>query len=130
MKRKDVFTVICQRRYALILILGLLFAWSGVAWGHGHPEHMTPAPNATLQQAPKQVKMVFTEALEPPFSTLKVTNARGQSVNQGPSQVNHDKPRVMVAPLTALEPGTYTVRWHVVARDGHTTHGEYTFRLK
>lgn len=130
MQSKSLFSVIHRQRYALLVMLCLLFALPGVAWGHAHPEQMTPAPNATLEQAPQQVTIHFTEELEPAFSTLKVTDAQGRSVNQGHSRVDSDKPKMMVAPLQSLEPGTYTVHWHVVARDGHTTEGEYTFQLQ
>ena len=34
----------------------------------------------------------------------------------------------MIVPLAqALQPGNYTVDWHVVSVDGHKTRGTYTF---
>lgn len=119
-----------RQRYWFILMLSLLVACPGVAWGHAHPEQMTPESNATLQQAPEAVKILFTEALEPAFSSLKVTGPQGHAVNQGDSQVDADNPNLLVAPLKSLGPGTYTVHWHVVSRDGHTTEGEYTFQVQ
>lgn len=130
MKLVSFSSAIGSRRYSMLLTLCVLAALPGIALAHAHPEQRTPAANATLQQAPKQVKILFTEDLEAAFSTLKVTNAQGQSVNQGHSHVDDNNPRVMVASLKSLQPGTYTVHWHAVARDGHTTHGEYSFQLK
>lgn len=121
--------VIRHHRYSLLLALALLIAWPGAAWCHAHPEQRTPAAEAKLEQAPKQVTILFSEALEPAFSSVKVTDDQGQSVNQGDSQVGADDPHLLVAPLQALEPGTYTVHWHAVSVDGHTTDGEYTFQV-
>lgn len=91
---------------------------------------MTPQPNATLQLAPEAVTIHFTEALERAFSSIKVTDEQGHAVNQDDSKSDADNPHVLVAPLKSLEPGTYTVDWHVVSRDGHTTEGEYTFQVQ
>ena len=114
----------------LVLMLALLITCPSLAWGHAHPEQMIPESNATLQQAPEAVTIHFTEALEPAFSSIEVTGPQGQVVNQGDSHVAADNPNVLVAPLKPLESGTYTVDWHVVARDGHTTEGEYTFQVQ
>lgn len=130
MKPNSLLSFIYHQRYRVILMLSLLVAIPGVAWGHAHPDHMTPAPNATLQQAPEAVTIRFTEALEPVFSSITVTDQQGRPVNQGKSRVDSDKPGLLVAPLKALAPGTYTVHWHVVSVDGHTTEGEYTFQVQ
>lgn len=129
---KQAFAVpVAQRRwYPLLLVLSLLLVWPAAAWSHAHPEQRVPDANAKLQKAPSEVKIRFTEELEPAFSTLKVTDRQGHPVNDGDSQVPNGKPRLLVAPLKSLAPGTYTVRWHVVARDGHTTQGHYTFEVE
>ena len=37
----------------------------------------------------------------------------------------------MLVPLEqTLQPGNYTVDWHVVSVDGHKTRGTYTFSVK
>lgn len=113
-----------------MLILGLMIAWSGAAMAHAYPKKQKPVPNATLQEAPKQVAILFSEALEPAFSSLKVTNQQANTVNRGDSHVASDNPRRMVAPLQSLQPGIYTVHWHAVSVDGHTTEGQYQFSIK
>lgn len=130
MQAKHLLSAVRRHRPLVMMILLLLLAWPAVAWSHAHPEQMTPAPNAVLQQAPQQVTIRFSEDLEAPFSSLKVTNDQGQSVTKGPSQVAGDKPKVMSVALRSLQPGTFTVHWHVVAVDGHTTEGAYHFQLQ
>lgn len=130
MQRNHMFPTLYRQRYTLLLALCLLLGCPAVAWSHAHPKQMTPAPDATLEKAPKQVKMLFTEDLEPAFSSLKVTDAQGHSVTAEHSQVDANQPKQMTVPLESLVPGTYTVHWHVVARDGHTTEGTYDFQLQ
>lgn len=130
MKRNTHSFVVRGRFAVLTLMLGLLAALPGLAWSHAHAEQMTPAPGASLTQAPEAVKMVFSEALEPAFSSIKVTDAQGHSVNQGDSRLAAGQLNVLVAPLQALASGTYTVVWHVVSRDGHGTEGSYTFKVQ
>lgn len=119
-----------RRRGLALVVLGLLLACSGAAWGHAHPEQMAPAHDAVLQQPPSQVVIRFSEALEPAFSSIEVTDADGNVVNQGNSHVDDSQPKVIVAPLQSLQPGSYQVQWHVVSRDGHTTDGAYSFTLQ
>lgn len=123
-------TVTVPRTCAFVFALALLLAWPLAAWSHAHPEQQTPAPNASLQQAPESVRIVFSEDLEGAFSTLKVVAANGQSVTAGDSEVATDNPRLMQVALQPLAAGSYTVKWHAVSRDGHTTEGEYTFRVE
>jgi methionine-rich copper-binding protein CopC len=118
-----------RRPGTLFLALALAGAWPVLAWSHAYPKMETPAPSAKLQHAPSVVKILFTEDLEPAFSHIKVTNSQGNSVVKGHSDAKSGKPRLLVAPLKTIQSGTYTVHWHVVARDGHTTHGQYTFRV-
>ncbi|WP_419688897.1 copper homeostasis periplasmic binding protein CopC [Burkholderia theae] len=100
------------------------------AHAHAHPKTQEPAANATLSSAPHAVTIDFSEALEPAFSSISVTDSRGQSVADGKSAVdagNRKRMRVALANLTA---GAYTVAWIAVASDGHRTQGHYTFTLK
>jgi len=130
MRRMNGLPVWRNGRGAVLVLLALVLAWPLVAWSHAHPDTRIPDKNAVLQQAPDKVEITFTSELEPAFSRIKVTDAEGQPVNQGQSRVDKQNPRQLVAPVQQLQPGTYTVAWHVVSRDGHTTQGQYTFTVK
>lgn len=129
MKSRTHQTAIPRAAGSLTLILCLWLASTSLAFGHAHLERQTPAPGTTLKQPPPVVKLVFSEPLEPAFSTLEITDGQGARVNRGDSHVAADNPRLLVAPLTRLEPGTYSVSWHVVSVDGHTTEGDYRFHV-
>lgn len=52
--------------------LALILTLAGVGVAHSELESSTPAANATLQAAPTEVSLSFSEAVEVRFSTFKV----------------------------------------------------------
>ncbi|AOJ42769.1 copper resistance protein [Burkholderia sp. AU33423] len=100
------------------------------AQAHALPKTQTPAADATLSVAPHAVTIGFSEALEPAFSSIAVTDSQGQSVVDGKSSVDAGNRKRMQVALTNLTAGTYTVAWIAVASDGHRTQGHYAFTLK
>ncbi|MBV8049270.1 MAG: copper resistance protein CopC [Paludibacterium sp.] len=104
----------------------LLVAYQ-TAWAHAHPAAMTPAANSTVA-APKEVRMRFTEPLEPALSALELDDAQGKKIGNAPSAV--DTPDSMRLPLPPLAAGGYMVKWVAVAKDGHRTHGSYIFHVQ
>jgi hypothetical protein len=100
------------------------------AFAHAHPKQRTPAAGATVGADQKQVSIEFDDALEPAFSSLKVTDANGKSAITGKSSVDANDKKHMTVALDALKPGVYTVSWVAVAADGHRTQGHYTFTVK
>jgi len=100
------------------------------AFAHAHPKQRTPGAGATVGADQKQVSIEFDDALEPAFSSLKVTDANGKSAITGKSSVDANDKKHMTVALDALKPGVYTVSWVAVAADGHRTQGHYTFTVK
>ena len=64
------------------------------------------------------------------FSTLRVEDERKQRVDRGDARVDPRDSTVLEVSLAPLAPGQYRVFWSVVARDGHRTEGDYSFRVK
>ena len=96
---------------------------------HAFLDHATPAVGSTVPAAPEAVTMWFTQELEPAFTTATVTDASGNTVDAGPAQVDSkDRTELRVA-LKKLSPGTYTVSWHALSVDTHTTTGHFTFTV-
>ncbi|KVA53779.1 copper resistance protein [Burkholderia cepacia] len=100
------------------------------AHAHALPKTQEPAAGATLSTAPHTVSIGFSEALEPAFSSIAVTDSHGQSVTDGKSSVDAGNRKRMHVALASLTAGTYTVTWIAVASDGHRTQGHYAFTLK
>lgn len=110
----------------------LLGTWV-LAFVHGAGAHALlrqsdPASGASLERAPQTVTLVFTEEPEPKLSSVKVVDASGRQVSQGPAQVVPGQPRQLRVPLGSLSTGVYTVTWRTVSRvDGHVTGGAFAF---
>lgn len=109
--------------------LTALLLGAGVAWGHAFLERAEPRVGSTVKAAPSQVRVWFTEALEPAFSTLEVVNQSGERVDLGPARVDAARPAVLQVLLKPLGPGTYRVKWRVLSVDTHVTEGDFTFRV-
>ncbi len=97
---------------------------------HAFLDHSSPAVGGRVPTAPEAVTMWFTQELEPAFTTATVTDASGNTVDAGPAQVDTKDPTVLRVALKKLSPGTYTVAWHALSVDTHTTTGHFTFEVK
>jgi methionine-rich copper-binding protein CopC len=109
--------------------LTALLLGAGVARGHAFLERAEPRVGSTVKAAPSQVRVWFTEALEPAFSTLEVVNQAGDRVDRGPTRVDAASRALLQVPLKPLGPGTYRVKWRVLSVDTHVTEGDFTFRV-
>jgi copper resistance protein C len=96
---------------------------------HAFLDHASPAVGSTVPTAPAVVTMWFTQQLEPAFTTATVTDASGNTVDAGPAQVDPTDPTELRVALKKLSPGTYTVAWHALSVDTHTTTGHFTFTV-
>ncbi|HEV8712188.1 MAG TPA: copper resistance CopC family protein [Candidatus Binatia bacterium] len=112
----------------LLLLLVTVLVPPRAALAHASPEAEEPKVGSTVTAPPQQVAIRFDVPIEALFSRLDVLNSSGQSVDEGTPQVNADT-RTLTVPLKPLPPGEYTVKWSVVAKDGHRTEGSYTFTV-
>jgi methionine-rich copper-binding protein CopC len=114
--------------------LALLFVGSvvgaGVALGHSGLQRAEPPVESTLKRPPTEVKLYFSERLEPAYSTAHVEDSGGAHVDRNDSHVDRSNPLLLRVTLTPLERGTYTVVWRVLSVDSHITQGRFKFRLE
>jgi methionine-rich copper-binding protein CopC len=112
-----------------IIAATLLVLWPfamTVAQAHAFLDHADPRVGSTVQAAPRELSLSFTQDLEPAFSTVEVRDANGARVDQGKPQISASAMRVGLKPLS---PGTYKVHWRVTSVDTHTTEGSFSFRV-
>jgi methionine-rich copper-binding protein CopC len=83
-----------------------------------------------VDAAPPAVRIWFDGALEPVFSTVRVEDDDKRRVDKGDARVDPRDSTVLEVSLPPLPSGRYRVFWSVVARDGHRTEGNFTFRVK
>ena len=118
-----------MRRLRASLALAVLLLGAGAAWGHAFLERAEPRVGSTVKSAPTRVRVWFTEALEPAFSTLEVVNQAGNRVDLGPAQIDAASPALLQVRLKPLGPGIYRVKWRILSIDTHVTGGDFTFRI-
>jgi copper resistance protein C len=113
-----------------VAALGLASAVTSSASAHATLQSSDPRSGSTVAKAPSQVRLKFSEALEPAFSKIKLTGPRNSEIPLAAAAVDKADPSVLTAPLPALPAGEYHVLWSAMARDGHKVKGEITFKVK
>ncbi len=121
-------TLLKSRNTILVLICATLIAVP-VALAHSHPVTMSPNKDSVVT-APAQVSVVFSEALEPKFSSLELKDSTGAVVSKEASVVDPADAKHQTLKLPTLAPGVYTVHWITTALDGHRLEGSYNFTVK
>ncbi len=105
----------------------IAFAIAGLcspAMAHAFLQTAAPAAGENLKSPPRAVDLHFTEALEPAFSGIAVTDEAGRDVTAAaPAAAGTE----MTVALKPLAPGRYRVSWHAVSVDTHRTDGRYNF---
>ena len=114
-----------MRKSPILIVALALIARSSPVDAHAMLDHASPAVGSTIGSSPGQVTLYFTQALEPKFSGAEVRNAAGARVDHGKS-VNGNVLRLSVG---SLPPGSYSVTWHVLSVDTHTTQGSFGFTV-
>ncbi|TML97268.1 MAG: copper resistance protein CopC, partial [Actinobacteria bacterium] len=68
-----------RRRVALVLAVAAgALALPAVAWAHAALLRTVPLPSAVLNSPPPVVLLTYSEAVEPRFAIVSVTNAAGK----------------------------------------------------
>ncbi|MGH7995956.1 MAG: copper resistance CopC family protein [Opitutaceae bacterium] len=99
------------------------------AHAHAFLDHAAPKVGSTVAHAPRELRLWFTEALEPAFSSAQVRDGAKRRVDSRDTHVDPNDPAVLIVPVPPLPAGTYTVTWRVVARDTHRTEGHFAFTV-
>lgn len=111
---------------ATLVLASLL---SPFASAHAHLKSQTPAADATVA-APAQLRLGFSEGIEPSFSQVTLTDANGKATAvQALSTAPGDSKTLVVTPVAPLAAGKYQVQWQVLSVDTHKSSGNYSFTV-
>jgi copper resistance protein C len=114
---------------AAFALAALIIAPSAVR-AHAFLDHSDPAVGSTVPAPPSVLHLWFTQELEPAFSWATVSDKSGASVNDGSAAIDPSNKQELDVKLKPLQAGTYTVKWHALSVDTHTTEGDFTFQVK
>jgi copper resistance protein C len=96
---------------------------------HAFLKHADPGVGSTVRTSPSQVRIQFTENIEPAVSSIQVFDASGREVDKRDLHLDSSDHALLQVSLPPLGAGTYKVAWRVVSVDTHVTSGSFTFRV-
>jgi methionine-rich copper-binding protein CopC len=114
---------------SLLALAALPLCGGEAAYAHAQLSRATPAVGGSVDTAPTEVALNFSEKLESTFSTVIVRDAMGKRVDKGDAHVDKTDRTLMKAPLESLMPGIYIVEWKALTADTHRTEGAFIFRV-
>lgn len=110
------------------LLLLLFLAWVKPAAAHAILLKSSPAANAVVTETAVAISLTFNSRIDGERSRLTVI---GPDLSERKLPLHHQKsPDTLTAQLQDLKPGSYSLRWQVLALDGHITRGEVPFRVQ
>ena len=114
------------------LLLGLFASLSAaaivpLAGAHAFLESSVPAAGSTIHRSPSELKLRFTQRIEPAFSEVRVLDRGGKQVDKGDPRVDGADATLLVVSLPLLANGKYRVKWRVLSVDSHVIEGGFTF---
>jgi copper transport protein len=99
------------------------------AFAHAALLRTVPEASGTVNVPPQQVELTYSEAVEPRFAIVSVTDAAGRQQTVGPPRRSPANPDTLIVPLTTMVQGWYLVYWRAISVDGHPVRGAFTFAV-
>ncbi|HKD32693.1 MAG TPA: copper resistance protein CopC [Gaiellaceae bacterium] len=118
-----------RRAGILALVAAAALAMPAAAWAHAALLRTFPVASRTVNTPPTQVRLTYSEPIEPRFAIVSVTDAAGRQLTSSPPQRAPGSPQTLVTPLRHTPEGWYLVFWRVISADGHPVRGAFTFAV-
>jgi methionine-rich copper-binding protein CopC len=116
-----------NRRRLLALLLVALALSSNLAYAHAILVEASPSASSTVAGPSIQIKLRFSVRIDAKRSRLELVGPDKTSTLLSAAQPSPD---VLQAVAEGLKAGSYSLRWQVLAADGHITRGEIPFNVK
>ena len=113
----------------IVIFILVLLAESPRLEAHAFLKDANPEVGGTVQTSPSEVRIRFTENIEPAVSSIQVFDASGKEVDKRDLHLDGSDHALLHISLPPLGVGTYKVTWRVVSVDTHVTNGDFTFRV-
>jgi methionine-rich copper-binding protein CopC len=113
----------------IFLVILILLAKLARLEAHAFLQRAEPSVGGTVQTSPSEVRIRFTENIEPAASSVQVFDASGKEVDKRDLHLDRSDHALLHISLPRLGAGTYKVVWRVVSLDTHLTNGSFTFRV-
>lgn len=107
--------------------LAIAMANPAPAEAHAYAESSVPAQDEVLKAPPGEIRISFTQEIDPERSALTVTDAEGNAVKTETAPAADTAELALKLP--ALDDGVYYVHWRAKSLDTHVTEGSYRFAV-
>jgi copper resistance protein C len=116
------------RWMAALAALMVLLAAGKFAEGHAVLKSSSPAANATVTGSDVPIVLKFNVRIDAGRSKVQLLHPDSTQTDLVLNK--QTEPDTLTSKATGLTPGNYTIRWQVLAPDGHITRGEVPFAVK
>ena len=110
-----------------IALVGALLLFSGLMEGHAVLKEAHPAANSKVAGPDVPIVLKYNVRIDAKLSKIQLLNPDNSTSELViETQTSAD---TLSSKATGLKPGTYRIRWQVLAPDGHITRGEIPFTV-
>jgi|HubBroStandDraft_1064217.scaffolds.fasta_scaffold685106_2 methionine-rich copper-binding protein CopC len=119
MSRKSMFRAVASLAFAMV---------ASATFAHALLQKAVPAVGGTVTASPTEIRLKFSEGVEPRFSGITLATEAGVAQPTGKPAVDPADASVLIVTIgQPLKPGVYTVTWRAVSVDTHKTQGGFNF---
>ena len=112
------------------LIASLWGIMPSLVSAHSHLKKSVPAQGATVAAGPSDIRLQFSEVVEPRFSKVTVELNDKPVASEPAASDPSDKTTLIVKFAQPLQAGSYKVNWQAVSADTHKVKGSFTFQVR
>ena len=113
----------------LICLVIVTISAPSTASAHAILVRSTPSNGAVVAGPDLAVLLSFNSRIDRSRSRLTIDGPEHRSA-EVPIEGTDQQPAALIARLSGLRAGAYTLHWQVLAADGHITRGIISFRIK
>jgi copper resistance protein C len=110
-----------------VAFVGALLLLGGIIEGHAVLKESHPAANGKVKGPDVPILLKYNVRVDAKLSKVQLLNPDNSTSDLKIEA--QSSPDTLNATATGLKPGTYTIRWQVLAPDGHITRGEIPFTV-
>jgi copper resistance protein C len=111
-----------------LVVLALLLLGGRMAECHAVLKSSSPAANATVTGRDLPITLIFNVRVDAARSKVQLLHPDSSVTDLVLEKFS--SPDTLKCKTTVLMPGVYSIRWQVLAPDGHITRGEIPFTVR